>query len=298
MTSKVSKVILLLLIPFGLLAQEQNLNKKRFNTLLIGGGTLYTVSMIGLGSVWYQDFGRFHFFNDNNSWGYMDKLGHTTTAYQIGRLSAKSLAWSGLDHQQATWYGGMTGLFFLTSVEVFDGLSEDWGFSIGDFTANTLGSAAFISQELIWSEQKVMLKWSYSGSPYAQYRPELLGSSSSQRWLKDYNGQTYWLSTNLRSTIFQNASRLPKWLNLAVGYGIDGYTGGNSNPSENEAGQTLPEFTRSGQYYLSLDVDLTKIETRSNLIRGLLGALNFIKIPLPGIEYNPENGWKYHWLAF
>jgi hypothetical protein len=43
--------------------------------------------------------------------------------------------------------------------------------------------------------------------------------------LKDYNGQTYWLSVNLHS--FYKGSKIPKWLNLAIGYGANGMLTGN-----------------------------------------------------------------------
>jgi hypothetical protein len=32
--------------------------------------------------------------------------------------------------------------------------------------------------------------------------------------------KTYWLSVNLHS--FSKAQKIPKWLNLAIGYGADG----------------------------------------------------------------------------
>ncbi len=281
-----------------LTAQDTNVNRKRLNTILIGGGLSYTVSMIGLGFIWYEDLGKFHFFNDNDGWGYMDKLGHVAAAQHIGRLSMNSLAWAGVDRKKTIWYGGATGLFFLTSVEVFDGFSEDWGFSIGDVAANTLGVGAFISQELLWGEQKILLKWSYSNSPYSQYRPELLGSNGSERWLKDYNGQIYWFSANLKSLFLQNSSKTPEWLNLAIGYSINGYTGANRNPTENQSGEMIPSFRRYGQIYFSPDIDLTRIPTQSKLLKSVFTVLNFIKVPTPGLEYNPVDGWRYHWILF
>jgi hypothetical protein len=38
--------------------------------------------------------------------------------------------------------------------------------------------------------------------------------------LKDYNGQTYWLSVNLH--IPSPKAQKTQWLNLAIGYGADG----------------------------------------------------------------------------
>jgi len=287
-----------LLVTATLLAQSTEIDQKRLNAVVITGGLAYSASMIGLGAIWYQDFDKFHFFNDNDGWGYMDKLGHIATAQHLGRLSAESLKWTGIDETRAVWYGGMAGFFFLTSVEVFDGFSKDWGFSVGDVVANSLGTGLFISQELLWQEQRFIMKWSYSASPYAQYRPELLGSNFTETWLKDYNGQTYWLSANIKNVFLRNTFFIPKWLNIAIGYGISGYTGANRNPSKNRSGQPIPEFRRYSQFYISPDIDLTKITTRSKPLKVVLHVLNFVKVPLPGLEYNPRDGLQYHWFAF
>ena len=95
-----------------------------------------------------------------------------------------------------------------------------------------------IGQELVWGEQRFRLKYSYYPSPYAQYRPELLGRSFSESWLKDYNGQTYWLSFSPRS--FMESSRFPAWLCLSLGNSTGG-TGGSANPQFNGAGELLPD---------------------------------------------------------
>ncbi|MFK7953694.1 MAG: DUF2279 domain-containing protein [Ekhidna sp.] len=271
------------------------LNKKRLN-LVIGTGLVgYTGSLIGLGTVWYNNLGKFHFFNDIHGWKGADKLGHITTSYTVGRFGTESLRWAGVEERKAIWYGGSLGLVFLTSVEIFDGMSEDWGFSITDAVANAVGSGIFISQELIWSEQRINMKWSYHPTKYAQYRPELLGAGK-ERALKDYNGQTFWVSTNLSSFLPQ--SKLPPWLNIAVGYGIDGFTGADSNPTENSNGDLIPSFNRSTKWYLSPDIDLTKIKTNSKFLKFLFGGFNFLKFPAPTLELNENKNIKFHWLFF
>jgi hypothetical protein len=79
--------------------------------------------------------------------------------------------------------------------------------------------------ELLWKEQRITPKFSFHTTQYAQYRPNVLGSSLAEQMLKDYNGQTYWLSVNLHS--FYKGSKIPKWLNLAIGYGANGMLTGN-----------------------------------------------------------------------
>ena len=277
---------------------SSSVNKKRLKLVLGTEIVGYTVSMTGLYSLRYADYEQssFHFFNDNDEWLYMDKAGHCMTSYYVGKLGMEALRWTGVSDKKAIWYGGTFGLMFLTTVEVFDGLSAEWGFSPGDMIANTSGSILLIGQELLWKEQRMLLKFSYHDTKYPSYRPKL-GGNFQERMLKDYNGQTYWLSANIKSFL-KNESKFPKWLNFAVGYGIDGVLGGSENPALNDAGVPIPFFERQTQIYFAPDIDLTKIKTKSKLLNTFLGAFGFIKFPLPALEYNKTDGFKAHYFYF
>jgi hypothetical protein len=63
--------------------------------------------------------------------------------------------------------GGLSGTAFLTVVEVLDGFSSGWGFSIGDLGADLAGSGLFIAQELVWNEQRIQVKFSFHRNSYA-----------------------------------------------------------------------------------------------------------------------------------
>ncbi len=273
-------------------------NQKRFNAVVTAGAVAYTGTMYGLYHLWYKDYGlnNFHFFNDNDEWLYFDKLGHSLSAYYIGSLGYNTLKWTGLDENKSIWYGGSLGLVFQTSFEVFDGLSDGWGASPGDLIANTAGTALFIGQQFLWHEQRIMLKWSLHLSPYAQYRPNVLGSTVPERLLKDYNGQTFWMSANIASFLPED-TRFPKWLNVALGYSVDGLTGGSVNITEHN-GNPVPYFTRQSQYFLSLDVDLSKIPTKNEHLKVVLQALGVIKIPFPALELNAKDGVKFRPFYF
>jgi hypothetical protein len=57
------------------------------------------------------------------------------------------------------------------------------------------------------------------------------------------------------------------------------------------------DIKRFRQWYLSPDVDFTKIKTSSKFLRTILAGLNTIKIPAPALELS--NGkLKGHWLYF
>lgn len=260
------------------------INHKRLTPVIISGALLYAGSMSVLYQFWYKNHpqSKFHFLNDNKEWLQMDKMGHATTAYYLGKLSYNSLRWSGLAEKKSVLFGGAMGIFYLTAIEILDGFSAKWGFSSGDMIANTFGSGLFVSQQLLWKEQRLQLKWSYHQSKYAPYRPDLLGKNLSEEWVKDYNGQTYWLSANIKSFLSKE-HKFPAWLNLAVGYGAEGMTGAAQN-SLRYNGTTIPPFKRYRQFYLSGDIDISRIKTRSKTLHLILNALSFIKIPFPTLE--------------
>ena len=93
------------------------------------------------------------------------------------------------------------------------------------------------------------------------------------------------------------SSGFPKWLNVAIGYGAEGMTGASDNPSVVN-GKSIPSFERYRQIYLSLDIDLTKIHPKSKTLEMLFNVIGFIKFPMPAIEYNTPNGFKFHNLYF
>lgn len=277
------------------LTPSDTLNSKRFKTLVLSEASIGTAALVGLNQVWYADYPRsdFHFINDNAEWLQMDKAGHLFSTYHLASFGANAMRWSGTSRKKQLIYGATLGLAFMTTVEVFDGYSANWGASLGDVAANISGTALFVSQELLWNEQRIIPKFSFHTTPYASRRSNVLGSSMQEQLLKDYNGQTYWLSVNISS--FIKNSKVPKWLNIAFGYGAEGMITGND-----ELVNTifLPESKRYRQFYLSLDVDLTKIETKSHFVKTILTIFNTIKIPAPAIEIKGCGGYKMHSFYF
>ena len=297
-------ILILMLFSYAAGAQNFNsvkpdsLDKKRTLAVGITEGVLVTGSYVGLYQLWYKDYstGKFHFFNDNDEWLQMDKIGHMQSCYSIGRISTSMLNWCGVKSNKALWIGGLTGVAYMTGIEIMDGYSDGWGFSAGDMIANIGGSALYISQELLWKEQRIVTKFGFSRSGYAQYRPDLLGNGYQEEFLKDYNGQTYWLSFNVAS-FMSDETRFPRWLNVAIGYGASGMTGGNSNPILfNQQGNEI-SFERYRQYYFSFDIDLTKLPVKNRFLKAVFETVHFIKIPAPGIQAD-KNGLRPLLFAF
>ncbi len=277
---------------------SSSLDQNKLIGLIAGETILYSSTMIGLGALWYADYPKsdFHFFNDHDEWLQMDKVGHFVTAYYLNELETGMFLWAGVGEKKAIWLSGTFGTMFLLSVEVFDGFSSGWGASYGDVVANFGGRMFGIGQTLLWEEQRVLAKFSFHDTQYAQYRPELLGNGLTEELLKDYNGQSYWLSANIASFISEE-SKFPDWLNIAFGYAANGMIGANENPDKIND-KVLPEFERYRQYLISLDIDLNRLPVKSPILKTIFRTFGFIKIPFPAIEFNAVHGVEFHPLYF
>jgi len=277
---------------------SSGIHKGRLTGVVVAASVLYPTTLAGLYIMWYSGYPQtsFHFFNDNKEWMQMDKVGHMTTAYYLARVSHGLFRWTGLPKNKSIWISGGMAFGYESIIEILDGFSAGWGASSGDLIANFSGTAFFMSQQFAWDEQRFMLKYSFHPSKYAKYRPDLLGHSLIEQMNKDYNGISFWLSGNIHSFLPED-SKFPRWLNIAVGYGAGGMTGAFTNTSTYK-GNPIPSFERYRKFMLSVDIDLTKIRTKSNLLKILFNAFGFIKIPAPAIEYNTLGEFKFHPFYF
>lgn len=269
---------------------------------LIGGiqTSVWAGTFIALNKAWYSNYPKekFHFFNDGDEWMQMDKLGHIWTTFQISRASSSSWYWAGLDKKQSVIIGAATGVAFQSIIEILDGHSAKWGFSGYDMMANIAGASMFALSELSSNPHLLTMKLSYMpvhySNTYKTRADELFGANPVSRILKDYNGQTYWMSVNINS-VFPN-SKFPKWLNLALGHGSQTMLGGTQNvwTDENGVFQDARNVPRQRRLYFSIDVDLTRIPTRKKWLKTTFSLLNCLKIPAPAIEYNTSGNWLFH----
>lgn len=267
-------------------------------TIVFAEGTMYTAAMIGLYNYKYRgnlhpQF-RMNLVKDDWRLG-VDVFRHSPATYYLGSMNFYILRMAGISERRATWIGGLSGLCVLTSQEIMDGFSSKWGASLGDFSADVFGSALFISQQLVWHDQKLTLKWSFHSTTFPKYNPELLGRNFIQQMINDYNGQTIWLSANLFSLSGYNW-KIPAWLNLAIGYGATGMTGPITN-TQVYLDDPFPQFATRPLFYIAPDIDLTRIHTHSTTLRWIFKAVSILKFPLPALEISSQ-GAKFHPLFF
>lgn len=277
------------------LTPSDTLNHKRQNAVFVSEVVVSSAALLALSQLWYKDYPKsdFHLLNDNAHWLQMDKAGHAFSAYHLGRFGAEALEWSGSSKKNQRIYGATLGFVFLSAVEIMDGFSAEWGASYGDVLANASGTALYVSQDLLWNEQRITPKFSFHQTVYSTARPGTLGKSWNEQIIKDYNGQTYWLSANVAS--FIPNTKIPKWLNLAIGYGAEGMITG-----EDALINTifLPESKRIRQFYLSFDVDLTRIETKNATLKTIFSVFNTLKIPAPTLEISGKGNLKFYSIYF
>lgn len=274
------------------------INRKRLLIVSSANALFFTGAFIALDKAWYSDYerGRFHFFDDNPEWNQMDKAGHVWTTYQVTRASAEAWKWTGVKRNTSALLGAATGMLYQSIIEIQDGFSDQWGFSWGDMGTNILGAGIFVAQDMAWKEQRIQVKMNYWPEKYPAEligrRNELYGKSMAERILKDYNSQTYWISANIKS--FLPASKAPAWLNISLGYGAEGLLGGRTNKWTDDEGVEFnyTAIPRERKYYLSADIDLTKIKTQSRFLRSVFFAFNAIKVPAPALEMNNKRKFR------
>jgi len=283
-------------IQYGIDISALTPKQKKTRTWLVTGTNVigYGGVMAALASAWYDDYTKtkLHSFNDSREWLQVDKVGHVYGTWIESIANNELWKWAGMERKKRIWISGLTSFAFQTTIEYLDGRSAEWGWSWADFGANVLGSGTFIAQELAWDEQRIQLKWSFHRKSYKdaslnQRSNELFGKSSPERFLKDYNGQTYWASASLKS--FFPKSKLPSWLCVSLGYGAEGMFGGEENIAKDAVGNIIfdrRDIKRYRQWYLAPDIDLSKIKTNSKALNFVFRVLSAFKFPAPSLEFS------------
>jgi hypothetical protein len=258
-------------------------NKKR---VVIAGaftGAATLGSLAGLSTVWYNTENvRFHTFDDLDEWKQMDKVGHIASTYNTSLILADLYRWSGVSDKRARMYSSSVAFLYMGVVEVFDGYSTGYGFSWTDILSNAIGcgSAAFNKKQRYFPQ----IKYSFRSSSYASLNPGLLGKTLPERMIKDYNGQTYWIS-------IPGIYKALPWACVALGYGAEQMV--NARDEQNRQ----LGYDPYRQYYLSLDIDLTRLKPQAPFLKALCSSFRFVKIPFPSLELSTGNVY-FHALGW
>ncbi len=291
--------LLFLINPIALSQGKPDSLHKKKCTFILATGAGVASSLLILDQLWYANYrsATFHFFDDSREWLQLDKCGHALTCYQFSVKGIQAFQQNGYSAKAAYWWGGTAGIIYMSAIETLDGFSKGWGFSVTDMGANIFGSAVAMLQEYYFKQQLFELKFSFHTTPYAQYRPGLLGEKKYQQVIKDYNGQTYWLAVHVGELLHLKFG-LFHLLNLSLGYGAEGMLSASENSYtvvDNE-GNTLGNKSQR-KYLLSLDINFNKIPVKNKLVKKIFNTINFIKIPFPTLEFSGKE-LKFHPLYF
>lgn len=299
--------------------KSEDFHRGRFYSLGGSGLVITAGASIWLYNAWYKDYDLtgFHLFNDWGEWAHLDKCGHVYNSYYQNYLIHSMARWTGMKENQSLWTAFFVSSIFQTTIEVMDGFSAKWGFSIPDIASNLVGSGFFAGQQLLWGEQKILIKFStlppkhsdvsimdqsgmYRLSPADKAR-DLYGKNFFTRALKDYNGETFWLSFSPADLM--ESTRFPKWLNIAFGYSASNLYGGFDNQFTYK-GYSF-DFAEAGypryvQFFIAPDINFSRIKVDSPFLQTFFQFLNIFKVPAPSLEFNNRDGVRvaFHWFYF
>lgn len=294
------------------------LQKNRLTTLVAASAITYIGTTLAFNELWYKSYPRvkFHLKDDWILWEQVDKYGHAFSAYQSAKMGYNIFEWTGLYDKKAVFIGTGISIALMNTLEIMDGFSKGWGFSLYDAGFNTFGTSLFTSQQLGWKEQRISLKWSstrpkYTTTPIATNDPTFFGSQQYAAeghygkyfWeyaFKDYNAMTIWASISPAS-FFMNSEKqsILRSMCLSIGFGGENIYGAAYNNYHDKKGRiTSIGLPRYKQFYLSIDLNTEMIPTKSRILRTVFKAINFIKIPAPALEINTLGQFKFHPLRW
>lgn len=216
----------------------------------------------------------FHFEKDgfwnNYSLG-LDKFGHAFTSYAFTVAINESMKWADFSEKTRLYTGIALPAFWALSIEIGDAMSP-YGFSLTDLAANFSGIAYGTLQEKYPSLKNVMFKYSY----YPAER--------NFRLSERYDYHIYWLTFNMHNILPSGIGKYwPELINLAAGYGIEGWN-------------SAPPLRR--EFMVGIDLNLQALKTKNKTLTAIRNSLDIFHIPMPGIKYTEDKGTSKHWLLF
>jgi len=245
------------------------------NTAVIGG-IAAGVAAYGANSWWKGGLsGSFStqsegWFGQDTYAGGADKIGHAFFTYLGTRLLARGFEAIGNEPDRSLRLAAWTSFGVLLGVEIVDGFSESFHFSMEDVVANAAGVAfALLVEKYPRVDALLDFRLLYQRSEDAKR----LGENDP---LQDYSGQTYLLAFKADGVPRLRDVPLVRYIELQVGYGTRGY--------EPNDGQVDPHR----RVYYGVGVNLSRLlsdtvfrgDLKGGKIQGVTDTvLEFLQIP-------------------
>lgn len=216
----------LLLLPFPVLAgpdPDAVPREPRWKNAAVIGGIAFTVGIYGANGWWKDGLsGSFRTtdeggFGQNTYAGGADKAGHAFFTYTGTRLLARGFEALGNDPGRALRLGAWTSLGVMTGIEVVDGFSKKFRFSMEDAVANAVGAAfAVLAEKVPRLDALLDFRLLYRRSDDARR----VGEADP---IADYSGQTFLLAVKADGVPRLREIPIARYLELQVGYNTRGY---------------------------------------------------------------------------
>ena len=273
---------------------EAGVHWDRVATIAGGAATFRYLGYRYVDRAWYQgqkqDEIRWISDWEGETYLNLDKWGHFMGGAVLAQTLTESLRWSGFSARTAALLGTATSWAALLEVEMKDARFDQWGFSIPDFVANSVGASMPLIHSMWPPSRIVSFKFSYVPSSLylgnrkraAADRPHI------ENFIDDYEGMTFWLSLSVEPHLRGRAAELwPDFLGLAVGYGADGLHGSNvKSKGVNKFYPDRPDART--ELFLALDYDATYLPGRGDTWHFFKRQLNWIHFPAPALRFYPD----------
>jgi hypothetical protein len=221
---------------------------------------------------WKGEKSAFH-FDWGHDWNYAlgaDKAGHFFFPYLVTNIYGQAFSWCGIDTTTSLWLAGGVALTHQTFVEIKDGFSKAWGFSWGDFGANTLGAAYPIMQHHLPPLRNFDFKISF-------YPSEKFKAGAYSAIIDDYESTYHWLSVDVHNLLPRDMrDYYPAWMNIALGHSVKDLDLQGAGTHE---------------LFLALDWNLEGLPGDGWFWNLLKKNLNYYRLPAPAVKIYPGVVW-------
>lgn len=239
---------------------------------------------------WWSDGGSdFHFENDYDYAMNLDKGGHFFAGVLLSEMFYEGYHWAGLTEFQSYFWAGVSAGMTHVGIDVKDGFSPEYGYSVFDVMSGTIGGFWPMAERYVPAFKYFDYKWSYWINSQAYYDQSQTGV-----FTDDYVNQTHWLSFKVDRMLPRAAADYwPDWLAVAVGLGIDD---GVFVRDSLEFAEGRPA-SDGGRYeiYVGPDWDLEGLfKPKDRWARRTVTMFNYIKFPMPTLQVYPYRKW--HWV--
>ena len=269
----------------------------RYDRLALVGSSGLAFRYVGfryMDRAWYQGqkLDHIRWVNDWSGETYLniDKAGHFFGGLFMAQGMTRAYTWSGFTPRTAAFLGTLTSWAALLEVEMRDARFDQWGFSIPDFVANSIGASVPLMYTLFPRTRAVGFKFSYFPSDLYTNRRDrrAAGHPHYDHVIDDYEGMTFWLTLSVNEILRGRLEETwPDQLGIALGYGAVGLHGENAKSTgPNRGYPDLPDARP--EIFLALDYDARNLPVSGTFWSSFKSQLRWVHLPAPTIRLYPD----------